>query len=344
MTMIFCDGLDSYANVGETITSIRWTQKDAGAQLSLTGGRFGGGAFYMFNTYFRKSFTAIGAGVKIRTGFWVKTEAAGAAGFGGWIIAETPNDGNQTWFQIDSAGKGRILAMGSGAVLVQGTTVLTDAAWHWLEIEMSLATTATGNAQFYVDGILQGSVTNVITASSSGYAAFWSLKYYGHPSLGTFTFMDDIIIWNDQGTEFNTFPLGPQRITQLKPSGDGTPLQFTTNSGSTHYTQVNGGYGTTNYVEDAGTGNSDMYTYPALSYTPSTINAVVGNYWAQNPGSATANMIPKLKTSATTVSGTTVVLGSGGANSMTQQVWTKDALGAAWTAANVNAMQVGVGD
>jgi hypothetical protein len=127
------------------------------------------------------------------------------------------------------------------------------------------------------------------------------------------------------------------------PNADGDLAQFTPKSGTAHFAMVNGGYASTNYVSDGGTGNVDLYKFPSLPYSPTSINAVMANYFAQNSGTGTTSLIPKLKTSGTTISGTTQTL-SVGVNTLIQAPFLTDALGSAWTATSVNAMQIGMGD
>jgi hypothetical protein len=215
---------------------------------------------------------------------------------------------------------------------------VVDNAYHWIEIEYYL-NGASSTTQMYIDGVLQGSAT----ASLGTAAAITAVKFAGGYNTGGTHYYDDIIIWDDQGSTFNSFPLGPRRISTLVPNADGDLTLFTPKTGTSHFAMVNGGFSSTNYVSDGGTGNVDLYKFPSLSYSPSSINAVVGNYYGQNTGTGTTNLIPKLKTSGTTATGSTLTM-TVGVNSLLQNAFLTDAGGSAWTSAAVNAMQVGMGD
>jgi hypothetical protein len=239
---------------------------------------------------------------------------------------------------ITTAGQLAITALGSSTSSLTSSAIVVDNAWHWVEFEYFLSG-ASGSAQLHIDGVSQGSVTANLGAA----AAITAVLFSGGYNSGGTQYLDDVVIWDDQGSTFNSFPLGPRRISTLVPNADGDLTQFTPKTGTSHYAMVNGGYSSTNYVSDGGTGNVDLYKFPSLSYSPSNINAVVSNLYGQNTGTGTTNLIPKLKTSGTTATGSTLTM-TVGVNSLLQNAFLTDAGGSAWTSAAVNAMQVGMGD
>jgi len=339
MALLFCDGFDSYSATADFTK--KWYYSPSNFSYNATGGRFGGGAAQGGNGQdaMQKAFpTPIAAGSTIGFGFWVKYPI----GYTGQTVRLTGNAGNFDLLTTVSGGFLRLVRPGDSAVLMTSTATIADAQWHWIELWFTAHYTATGAATLYIDGISQGSISSTATCQNSSVFPLTLFHMFCNNTLNVF--YDDFIVWDSTGSDFNTSPIGPQRITTLTPNGDGASLQFTTNSGTTHYTQVTGGYSSANYVEDGGTGNIDLYDHTDLSYTPSTIKAVVANYWAQNPGTGNPNLIAKLRTGGTTISGSTFVLPSGGVNTLYQNAFYKDAAAAAWTAANVNAMQVGIGD
>ncbi|WP_316150418.1 hypothetical protein [Cupriavidus sp. BIC8F] len=348
MTLYFSDGFDSYTTSAQMAN--RWVGYTNLTLQTGGAGRFGGNGVVVSNA--SSSLAAmygspsIPLGNKVRAGFYFKVNNSGSAN--NYPIF-TLDSGASTSFAAVyvSAPSGRVstnkLGSSTGTPLATGTANVCDGQYHWIEVEWLLATGATGSSTIYVDGVLDATVTGIATVVSSTYYPIVAARLNG-TFVASAPIFDDFIFWDDQGTTFNTFPLGPRRIVSLSPAGDSTPSQFTPNSGTTHYTQVNGGWSSANYVQDGGTGNADMYTFGALPFTPTTINAVVQLILAQNPGTASASLIPKLKTGATTSNGATLTLGSGGVNKVSTTVWGVDATGAAWTAANVNAMIAGVGD
>jgi hypothetical protein len=239
---------------------------------------------------------------------------------------------------LTSIGQLGVTAPGYSTAVLTSTAFVVDNAWHWVELEYFM-NGASGTTQLYIDGVSQGSVTTNLTAA----LAVTSVNFGGGYNFGGIQYFDDIIIWDDQGTTFNSFPLGPRRISTLVPNADGDLAQFTPKSGTSHFAMVNGGYTSTNYVSDGSTGNVDLYKFPSLAYSPTSINAVVGNYYGQNTGAGSTNLIPKVKTSGTTASGATQTM-TVGVNSLLQNAFVTDAGGTAWAASAVNAMQIGMGD
>jgi hypothetical protein len=338
MTFRFCDGMDSYAVTANL--SIRWTTV-TGTNLSTTGGRFGAGAVTNSgsNPYTMQMVKSLSipSGAKVRIGMSIKF-GTGSSPYG--VSASYPIVAMNSNHVLGMSTSGQLVVttFGSSTAQITSTATIIDNSYHWVELEYYLAG-ASSTAQLYIDGILQGSVTANLGAAT----AITTMTFGGGYVFGGTGWLDDIVIWDDQGASFNTFPLGPRRISTLVPNADGDLAQFTPKTGTAHYPMVNGGYTSGNYVNDAGTGNIDLYKFPPLSYTPVDVSAVVGNYYGQNSGSGTTSLIPKLKTGTTTVSGTTLTLPVG-ALALFQAPFTTDASGTAWTASTVNAMQLGMGD
>lgn len=341
MALIFSDGFDSYSAASDFTN--RWTVASS-ANFSATGGRWGGGAFQAtFGGYLSKTLpTPLVAGNTLATGFWF---SSGAGTQSGSMRFDTSGSGgtNNLFFSTNAAGRPVLNQFGSSSTaLITGTSSICDGQWHWVELFVTFQTGATGAAGIWVDGISQGSVSSTQTVANTNYLPVIALQYVNSSSSNTF--FDDIHTWDYSGSFFNTSPMGPLRVKTLVPTGDSTPLQFTPDTGTTHFSQITGGYSNTHYVQDGGTGNVDMYTYGSLGFTPTSVYAVVANYWAQNPGSGTSNLIPQLKTGATTVQGTTGTLATGGVNKLVSQTWYQDATSTNWTATTVNSMIIGVGD
>lgn len=340
MALIFWDGMDSYSTYSEMLK--RWTSNSGGGWGS-TDGRFSGGAFNAtFSGYILKTLaSSVATAGTLNFAFWFKTGAGTQSGF---VQFDTTGGGGggQQMFNTNSSGQPVLYKLGSGTAIITGSTNICDGQYHWVEVTVTLQTSATGSAQMWVDGISQGSVSSTVTLNGASWSPVTGIRF-GNGSSTT-TYFDDVLVWDATGSFFNTTNIGPQKISTLKPSGDSTPLQFTPDTGTTHYSQITGGFSNAHYVQDGSTGNVDMYTYPSLGYTPATVRAVIANMYAQNPGTGTPSLIPKLKTSSTTVSGTTITLSSGGVNNLYSQVWYQDATNTNWTASTVNSSTVGIGD
>lgn len=338
MTFRFCDGFDSYSSASQLVS--KWS---SGSNLAYnaTGGRFGGGALTnalssLGSTLLSRG-VSIPSGAKVRIGFSIKyaTGQTGSPIASAYIVGLNTN----SILHLNAAGLLSVSILGNNTIVLTSSIAVNDNNWHWVELEYYL-NGSSGSTQLYIDGVLQGSATANLSPAQSVSSVNIGLGY-GNATVGT-AFIDDVIVWDDQGSTFNTFPLGPRRISTLVPNADGDLVQFTPKTGTSHFAMVNGGYASTNYVSDTGTGNTELFRFPSLSYSPTSLNAVVGNYFGQNTGSGSTSLIPKLKTSGTTGSGSTLTL-SVGANSLLQSPFVTDAGGTAWTASAVNAMQLGMG-
>ncbi|MGV0984393.1 MAG: hypothetical protein ACOYB2_07545 [Limnohabitans sp.] len=337
MTFRFCDGFDSYTTVANL--TAKWSTV-AGASFAATAGRFGGGAVFNsgsgLNLLLTKAVT-IPIGSRVRLAMSLKYSAG--------TVAYGLNSGNpllainaQQICGFTSLGLIVVTSYGGGTAMLTSSVAVNDGNFHWIELEYYL-NGASSTAQLFIDGVSQGTYTG----SLGSQVAISSVSFgMGYVFSGT-GWLDDAIVWDDQGSSFNTFPLGPRRISTLLPNADGDLAQFTPKTGTSHFAMVNGGYSSTNYVSDTGTGNVDLFKFPALAYTPTSINLVVGYFFGQNTGSGSTSLTPKLKTGGTTISGATQTLPVG-TYTVTQAPFLTDAGGAAWTAAAVNAMQIGMGD
>jgi hypothetical protein len=338
MTLRFCDGFDSYSSA--TQLQSKWSSV-SNVVFGTSAGRYGGGAVsntgYAYGMRLNKV-VSIPSGAKVRVGFHIKYPAnASSNGLSSANYVVGINDSHV--LGLNPVGQLQVTAFNSTTVRFASTVVVNDGNFHWVELEYWLNGSTLSTAQLWIDGVSQGSYTGNLAAAAAVTQVNFGL---GNLFSGT-GWIDDVVVWDDQGSSFNTFPLGPRRITTLLPNADGDLAQFTPKTGTLHHPMVTGGYGSTDYVSDSGTGNVDLYKFPALPYSPTSINAVVANYFGQNTGTGTTSLIPKLKTSGTTVSGSTSTLAVGN-NTLIQAAFSTDAGGAAWTTTSVNAMQIGMGN
>jgi hypothetical protein len=334
MALIFCDGFDAYASAAEF--SDKWNSVNASLTYLATGGRFGGGAVNNGATSsgaLSRNFAAPigGAGVTIGAGCWFKStsyhaESAPsltAIGNAGIFL------GSSTALQLEFP---------NGSFSSSVTCSILDGNWHWIEWAILQAATAIGTWSIWIDGVLAGSATGITT----GVGTATIVAVTPTATTTNTTSICQVIFWDSTGSAFNTFPLGPRRISTLIPNGAGASTQYTPSTG-TNWSCVAGAYSAATFVSSTVTGQIDLYTYPNLPIVPSTINAVVGNYFGQNSGVGAAQNTPKMRTSSTTVSGTAVTLPNG-TNASSQFAWYADAGGSAWTDTSVNAVQLGMGD
>jgi hypothetical protein len=222
-----------------------------------------------------------------------------------------------------------------------GSHNVNDGQWHWIELSVLFHTSA-GYVKLYVDGvpdiIYSGATCNSVPGTLNNF--FVAVGEMAPGASNPNAYMSDFYFDASGST---AFPLGPQYVTLLTPTGNGDTDQYTASNGLANYTCVNSGFLGINYVSDTGTGKLDLYTFGTLGYNPVAINGVFANYYGQNSGSGTANLTGELKTGGTLTAGSTTQL-SIGANTIVFNSFFKDANGSNWTLANINSMQIGQSD
>jgi hypothetical protein len=155
-----------------------------------------------------------------------------------------------------------------------------------------------------------------------------------------YTYVDDFYICDDSGAApYNTF-LGDIRIHTLSPSGAGSLTQMTPSSGANYTTVDELPYSSTDYVRGSA-GQVDLYTASDLPAGVGTIYGVQANAVVKKTDAGLLSGRTKLKSGATTVNGATTVLGTTDYTvTDTRQLNPDTSL--AWTAGDVNALEVGM--
>lgn len=340
MALLACEGGDSYTANNQMVN--RWPLSGSSATYNATDGRFGGKGWTpgIASNLVYSLKTSVVTGSKIRMGRYFKCNGAPLSDTD---IAKAYSSGSSggpmNWIKVAAnTGVVKVMRMNLGSTLLgQGSINVCDNQWHWIEFEITLTTGATGTVKVYIDEVLDINLSSVQTMSSTNDQPVIAVSEYG----GTTYSSDDVVIWDNQGSVFDTFPIGPQQISTFLPTADSTPLQFTPNSGTTHYTQLDDGWTTTNYVQDGTSGKQDMFTSGSLSYSPANIRAVVTNIWAQNPGTATIALQAKISDGTNTSSGTSRTLGSGGVNGLYSDFFYVKPAGGSWAPTDVNSLRFG---
>ena len=234
------------------------------------------------------------------------------------------------------------LAVYRGTTLL-GTTSglgLLMSTWYWIEMKV-VCNATTGSYEVRVGGVNKLSASSVNTkAGSNNYHT--KVGFIG-PQSG-YEYLDDIYILDGSGSANNTF-LGNRKVVALFPNGDvGGYTDFTCSTGGTHYALVdeNPVNDDTDYVEDGTTGHKDLWDYPSLSGTGSTISGIQINTMARETDATNFTLNTLIKSSTTEDAGTGEVIGSTSYKVMRRISETDPATSAAWTVSGVNAAQFGV--
>lgn len=222
------------------------------------------------------------------------------------------------------------------ALVTLNTPIFADGNYHWLEYTIQGA-----DLVVYVDDL------EVIRTPASGITMpagvvhFYMVLTISQAIRPT---IDDFISWNAGGSNFNTFPIHPQRISLIRPNAAGLYAQWTPTGTANNWAAV---YKTTysgtltQYVTAPTAGLKDLYEYTDLAYIPWKINAVMSKVFAQDNGSVTSNLNLTARVGTTEGVLGTVALPVG-SNRVLSAISYNDPLGNPWTGSNVNAAQFGL--
>jgi hypothetical protein len=353
MSLLFCDSFDAYSAVGDFLD--KWLS-DTLTSFVSNGGKFGGGC---------ANFSSGGGGAyagiisptiglsssnTLNFGFYVKFDSALVPGSAPSVSSQAglgiPNANSSvgTVWSMTTSGTMQALKAGTASTtaLATGTKLMNDGNYHWVEISIVLSASS-GTFKVWIDGILDINFSGVTWGSG---ALTGNFALYNIPASSTRTaYYDDVIVWDNTGSFFNTVPLGARRIGYLTPNGAGASTQFTPSAGS-NYACVNQAYSGTANVSNASTGQTDLYTTAGLAFTPAAaINAVVLNHYSINPAAdGTKSLTGKLRSGASpaVASGTTRTLS--GVLTTYQDAFYQDSSATNWTTTTVNSAQPGIGD
>jgi hypothetical protein len=362
MALLFCDGCDAYGVAGDLVRK-GWqgmsnSPVTTGFSVGTAAGGYGGGAItipsqnnnIVLGLYGLYTYTA---GMTLNMAFLFKQVGLPSSNLGGSVVNggglmslswDTPASADSfTLVTPTTAGTLQAYACGGSTVLSTGTHNVCDGAYHWIEIQYVLNTAATGSIKVLVDGVSDISHTSVATVIS-GSTPTGGIGIGDGTSAGASAcanWYDDVIIWDNTGAAFNTFPIGQQRITTLVPNAAGDLTQFTPSAGA-NFAVAAQAYNAAATLTSATVGQTDLYNTTGLGgFSPASINALVMNCYASNPAGGTFTEIPKVKSLGTVASNAAIVLA---AAAMTKQsVFYGDSSSAAWTPTSINAAQIGMG-
>jgi hypothetical protein len=238
---------------------------------------------------------------------------------------------------------------GVPATNLLGTSVLTfmQDAWHTVEVRWQITSTTVGTVEVWIDGTrwlnLTG-VDNTVQPNAYVQAVVVSADYYSTAfPAGFYVAYDDLAINNTAGS-INNGQVGDGRVVLLKPNGAGSNTALTrggTDSGA-NWSQVDElPPSMTDYVYSATVGARDTYVLEDVPAGTWAVNAVEVLAYAQNSDAGAGSLGLTVKSGATTNEGTAQPLTTSAA--YVRQLYETDPnTSAAWTVANVNALEAGI--
>jgi hypothetical protein len=337
MAIRFIDGFDHYA-IGD-ITS-KWSAVALTHGLDLAAGRFGGSALtvrgldspanYIFRDFGPGSYSA---GV---LGFAFKPSTTSAIFLLRLMSGATP----QISLQLNS--DGTISYSSLTSIPATSFATLAVGVWHYVELVFSISGSIAANScQIWVDGALYSTLTAGQATNPAGGTTMNRIAIVPDGTGGPVQSYDDLYFLDIDGD--TTGPLGECRIEALLPTGAGAHTAWTNTGGSSNWQSAGNTTpdGDTTYVGTATVNDVDSYVTSNLTSTPNTIHGVQVNLWSRKDDASPRSIEAALVIAGTTYTGGDKSLLSSYSDQTT--VFRKSpATTAAWTATEVNGMEVGV--
>lgn len=338
MAILQIDGFDHYTSAADI--DRKW---DSGSNISSfdqTAGRFGGGAANLGNTGF----------IELTTSGITTIVMGGAIQMSS--IHTSPSAGNQLMllyeagqvFNISIENNGGYVqaSLGSGGAAPLGVSadpVFESNTWHYLEVKVVIAATATGSVEVHVDGTQVLNLTSIVT-SNGGNDQVTVSRWTSQGGAGLVYRWDDVYL-ADSGSI-----LGDVRVDTIMPDGDGNYTELGTTvpaSPTTHWDKVEElqDDDDTSYNQGAAANQRDTFTMENLTaITNQTIHAVQQFSLGKHDGTAT-NMRNKLRISATDYDGASQALTN--AYEYYLEMWeTNPNTSLAWAESEINGLESGM--
>ncbi len=250
--------------------------------------------------------------------------------------------GNICDVYLDGATGEYVLRKGDATELFRAA-LATD-TWHYFEVGVTV-NGATSSIELKLNGasVYSNGSVDLAVGSNVGVRDVMFLDV-GTPHTTPSAGIDDVYLCDGSGTEHNDF-LGPVRVHALSPNADAT-VAWAPDSGVDNYARVDdmwGGHdGDSSYVASNTVGEKDLYDLEDLAAEYQNPVAVQA-YWAarHDDTSGGAGMAPVLKSGVTETEGAEVALAAGYLTYVEPLHATNPDTGAAWTPAEINALQVG---
>lgn len=228
-----------------------------------------------------------------------------------------------------------------GTVLgTSSTGIWADDVMRHIEVDAILHDSA-GQCKVYVDGLLAIDVTGADTKNAGTKTVFDRVVWRSGINA-THPRMDDAYIITNDGTA-PTGRVGPSRIINLLPNGNGNSSTLTGSDGNStdNYLLVDENpTNTSDYNGHATEGNKDTYTMGDLTSTNFTVFGARTHLYAAKSDAGSKFMRPVVRSGGTDFTGTSRSLSE--SYTVYSQSWGVDPnTSAQWTATNINAFEVG---
>lgn len=297
MTLLLSDGFDQYTVAADL--AARWIP---GSQTlyAASGGRFGGGSMYIIDDDIPAQFImpvhGDAAASPIHAAFWFKYVAGTAQDDTVLMFLGATGNG---WVKHSASGQLFFSNFGSSSTMATSPTVMV--AGQWYHVEMAIKYANAGTIKMWIDGVLDvdWSGDNYSSGTPEDISSF---RFYGKRYQDAY--FDDIVVWDEVGTDFVLAQMGEHKIETLVPNGD-SAVQFTPLSGTNFSNVDETGIddGDTTYVESSTVGHIDLLDCTNQAAVPVTTHAIAVHTRARKTDAGAVTMRNVLEFSGTSLEG-----------------------------------------
>lgn len=310
----------------------KWDSTSTGTR-GTTSPRFPGGAYLSGGTAWKTFASLASAEVFVSAAFWFVSSAGAVFSF--W------SDGGTTQHITITRTAGGLIEIrrgsSSGTVLATGSTVVPASAWMQIEARCTVADSG-GVVQVRLGGTTTTEVSFTGDTRNGGTSTL--IDRTTVTAVNSSAKVTDAVICNTAGAMNNTWN-GPVSVQTLAPTGDGTYSDgdLAPTASVAHYT----------YVDDLPTSSSDgVWVYSADSETFTFANttgvdqAIGMMVNLATFGQTSGSMKRLIRSGGTDYLGSTITIPAVAATTWPEVLEINPATSAAWTAADIDALDLGV--
>jgi len=278
MTLLYCDGFDSYA----TAELNRRYALNASPVIDASVKRNGIGALAL-NSFTESILWSYGGAItsnKCVVGFAFRCSALPSAASTILQVA-VPGGNYQVKIQLLPAGNIRFV---TAAVVEDSTAQLVIDTWYHIELEFECANSTASECYVAIDGVVDITVATTSDTQSQAGATIGDISLESN-SIGAATYyFDDFYVCDQEGSKNNSL-LGDSIVETVLPDGNGYNSDFDGSDGNQvdNFELVDEATpdDDTTYVEDDTVDGIDTFTFAAMSGSPITIHGVAVNMQAK---------------------------------------------------------------
>lgn len=337
MALLWIDGFD----IADMSIKYSGTSSATGSQSTTTTTRFNTGRHFStngVNQFIKKTITPAS---KVITGFAFAGQTGQINSNVSFLVVYGDTGATaHLSLRLLSDGSVRLHLGDAGTVLATSAPLSLRAVGKWSYIELSgTVADSGGRAIVRVDGVTVIDFTGD-TKNGGTSTAIDTVRLQGDYTVDC-TFFDDWYICDGTGVVNNDF-LGDVRVQTLLPTGAGSSTQLTPTGVANNWDNVNDNPANTGtYNSDSVSGHRDTYAMADLNAYTGTVFGVQDVIMANRSDSGAANIKAALRSGGTVYYDATQNLGTSVSAYAAALREADPATSAAWTVANVNALEFG---